>query len=296
MSWKTFVATVYRSFQPQQYTSLCRNRLGSALNHFCRLLLIFVLVSGVFSLPSFLDMPSLAQRELGKLQNISFELTAEGSEAARFGPLIIDLSNENASLKGQGILITKNKIEKRFLPFTDKSSISNVELKDTLNNEQKLADLIFWILLFLAPYLLILLYIYHALKYLVLIFISTSIIIMIVRTAHGDIPGKLAYKAGLYASFFFMLELPLQVFIESWLINTLFPFMLFIVFFLLTLFTLEPEKIHIPKKEYEHLKSEAERDIFKESGIAGMGTKETSATEEVDREKLRRTLQHHRIK
>ena len=288
MSWKLFFSNFRDSFEPAHYYQLCSQSSPRAFQYFFRLLLFMTILTGILYIPTLTDVPSRAEQEFSKLSNISLEVSATGNGAVQFGPLTIDLNNDNRSLQGQGVLITNSKIETRILPLTKKSSITFVEFNELINDEMRFRKIAGSTATFLAPYLLFLLYLYHAIKYLIVIFITAGIIIIIVRTAHGDVPARASFKAALYASFFLMLELPLQVFIESWTLNTLAPYLVFVVFYLLTLFSFEPERIIVPKKEYEHLRAEVEKDIFANLGISG--------DEGVDMDRLQKDLKQHRVK
>ena len=285
MGWKQFFFDIKNSFGVNNYTKLCNYSTMYAFSYFMKLLLLFVIITGLLYLPSFSDIPEKAEKEFAKFDNISFEVNAEGNEAANFGPLTVDLSSSNRSLEGRGILITSNKVESKFFPFSKKSSTNYLELKDLINDEEKLGNFVKKVSIFLAPYLLLLLFFYHAVKYFIIIIATATLIIMIVRTFHGDIPAKATYKAGFFASIFMLLELPLQVFIDSWIINTLFPYLIFLIFLLIVLFSFEPERIKVSKKEYDSLKEELNKDLFADTGIGS-----------VDMDKLHNDLKRHSLK
>jgi len=252
---KKFLTTFGKSFNPKSYPSLIKQySLRRSYLHFLYLLVIVTIISGILYLPSFADKPQEIQEEFTKIQDINFIIDATSSDAARFGPITIDLDS-NKSLEERGVLITKKRVEYKLLPFGASTVMKDGEVHEFIKNPKSQISLLSLITIFLAPYLLILLYTYHLLKYTLIVLILGTIIVILIRTSKGDIHAKPVYKAGFFATPFLMLELPLQTMTSSWFYHSLLPFLLFVIFYLVTIFFIKPkhldEDINIKNKTKE---------------------------------------------
>jgi hypothetical protein len=235
--WKTFG----QSFNPKNYPSITTQySLRRSYLHFIGVLVLFTLLAGLLYIPSLSDKPQEVQKEFEKISNLDFNIDASTSGAAKFGPLIVDLDS-NRSLKNRGVLLTRNKVEYKIVPFGASTVLRDGEIVKKINDPSNLGAVLGLVAAFLAPYLLIIIFVYHLIKYTLIVGIVASLLIIIIRTSHGKIHAKPVYKAALFSTPFLMLELPFQTFISSWGLNTLVPFLLWMIFFFLTVFFLKPE-------------------------------------------------------
>lgn len=253
---------------PQKYKKLTEDySLRRCALYFLTLLILVSLVTGLLYIPSLLEAPEQIQKEFSKLNNITFNVELDTEGEAKFGFLTVDM-NTNKSLDRTGILIANQRLEYKLIPFTSPKVISDKDFEEVVNNPGSIESLVGLVVLFIAPYLLLLLFLYHLVKYLIIILLVSSLIIMLIRTSKGDINGKPVYKAGFFAAFLLMLELPLQVFVDSWMVHSLIPFLLFLIFFLIIIFYLRPEEI-IEKKEKkdDFVEDYVEGDVFADANF-----------------------------
>ena len=243
MNISTFLSNLWKSLLPPKYRDLCRdNTVRKSALYFLTLLIIMSLITGILYIPILKKLPQEVQKEFSKINNINFNVDLSTNGQAKFGLLTIDMTT-NRSLEGSGILIAKQRLEYKLFPFTSPKVISDRDFQELVNDPSSIQKLFKTIVIFLAPYLLILLFLYHLIKYLVLVLLISSFVIILIRTSKGDIDGKPVYKSGFFASIFLMLELPLQIYVESWTYNTLVPFLIFLIFLMVTIFYLRPEDL-----------------------------------------------------
>jgi hypothetical protein len=253
MGAEKFLRTFLRSFNPRQYPEIItEHTTRESFKYFLTLLIIMSLFAGLIALPQLTEKPKQFQKEFSKITDVNLILEATTKETADFGFLVIDLSDNVLNLEGRGILVTNDKIEYKL--FLRKKVIRYNSFQDFAGKPETLVKIATYLVIFIAPYLLILMFLYHFLKYFLIIFFISSFIIVVIRTSQGFIDGKPSFKAGFFASFFLMIELPLQVLVDSWIFNTLVPFFVFFMFYMTTLFFLKPDRPFRPNLKFtEHI-------------------------------------------
>src|SRR3989344_109816 len=201
MNIRDFFNNLWKSLLPPKYRGLCRdNTIRKSALYFFTLLIIMSLITGILYIPVIKEFPQEVQKEFSKMNNINFNVDLATNGEANFGGLITIDMNTNRSLEGRGILIAKQRLEYKLIPFSSPKVISDRDFQELVNDPSSIQKLFEMIVIFIAPYLLILLFLYHLIKYLIIVLLISSFVIILIRTSKGDIDGKPVYKSGFFAS------------------------------------------------------------------------------------------------
>lgn len=188
MRIKQFIFLYIKSFNPTNYKQIAKKNF----DYFLMLLFFTVIFGGIFSIPRLMHYPENIEKSLAKFNR--FNIT--GVDIQMNEPIILlknpktvlDLTQDR-DITDETILITKSQIQwRRFGPSlfdlrifkTEKKPIS--EYSDVLQNVNKIRGLYWLIFLVLLPSLFFLVYVLNLIKFSLLIFFSSLLAYLILKT------------------------------------------------------------------------------------------------------------------
>ncbi|MBD3259379.1 hypothetical protein GF371_01985 [Candidatus Woesearchaeota archaeon] len=291
MDLKKYFKKAGEQINPIAYHDLMQDKYRYVIKHFLVLLLLLTVISSVLYIPKFIILPQQFENEFQKFDTFSLDIDIATKEPVNFGLLTIDTTATEPPEK-RGIYITNDTVQVQFLPFTTPSRAKTSDFKDLTKATPTIkANLILGTIM-LIPYLIFLMWFYHAIKFLLLILLTAAAAIIITRTFRGEIKSSYALKTCFYGSIFLMLELFIQPFSSSWQVNALVPYIIYAIFVIITLIFLKvtEKDYHKYKKKKTEEKKEEHRDIFSGTKIG------KHAEENIDPELIRKDIEKHGVR
>ena len=192
--------TTLTALNPYKYDELVDRKKRHALQYFVMLLLLVFILTAILFIPTLTLLPSYMQEEFSKFTKLSVTLDYEQTEpikVPKVHPVItIDTVNPRESIEEGYILISKGSVFYRFTGFTKGTMIST----DDLLSASGFSKILTSIFIMLAPMLIVMLYLFHAVKYLIVIFAVSAIGFIFSRVVRFGIEFYDCIKVGMYAS------------------------------------------------------------------------------------------------
>lgn len=307
MNLRIFFRDLGDCFNPSKYHILIDDRFRQILKFFFCALFLFLVVASILFVPKLVILPFQAEKELAKFSEFSVDAKVKTTEPVNLGFITIDTKAEQIPDK-KGLFITNDTMQVNLLPFgLGKNQAQLDDLKDLTRNRKTIKVNLLIGTILLLPYIFILLYVYSAVKYLLLALLVAAFIVVSTRTLKGVVKARVVLKVALYATPLLMFELILQVFTPEWYINTLLPFVLFLLFNIVVNVILSKEhrvRSHSsskekPKKKRERDYEEEEEETIDPDFFANtkFGKKQASQGQDsVDMKALKRDLDKNRIR
>ena len=229
---KEFLESAFSAANPKNYEDFVGKKIKDVFKHFFLLLLFAILLFLVLNIPKVVLFPSNFQKELNKFDVFNITVNATTKETAHFWLFSIDTEN-NTEPETEGIMFSKNYLMIKYLPYLPAQK-ENISLyKNVLTSSSVYRNKVLLLLILLSPSILIAIYIYYAIKFLLIILISTILGFVISRIIRHEITFSVVFKIAIFSSLFLMTELILRVFISNIWIQQLIPFALFLIFFVI---------------------------------------------------------------
>ncbi|MBW2987787.1 hypothetical protein KY336_04520 [Candidatus Woesearchaeota archaeon] len=294
MDLKKYFKKAGEQVNPTLYHDLMGDKYRYIIKHFLVLLLLLTIISSVLYIPKFIIIPQQFEKEFQKFETFSIDMEVSTTGPVNFGLVTID-TTVNEPPRKRGIYITNSTVQVQLLPFTKPGRANPGDFQDLTKATPTIKANLILASIMLIPYLIFLMFIYHAVKYLLLILLTAGIMIILIRTFKGEIKSRMAMKTCFYASIFLMLELFIQPFNSRWQINALIPYIIYVVFIITTLVFLKvtEKDYHEYHRRKKQEKEEEHVDIFSGSKISKKGE---LMPDHIDPELIRKDLENHRVR
>ena len=200
--FQEFVSTVTTALNPKKYDILDIRPLSAAIGYFFAMVFVVFVLMSVLWLPNLLTINDYVSEQLNKFDSLSVEVIYDQTEPIVIpedNPLItIDTLNDYDDIEQGIFLVSANKTFIRPLPFMESQIIEDTD--NLAENYDQTLPLLSIIILMMIPMALAFLYVYFALKYLLIILIATVIGYVFAGVIHFQINFEQLFKAGLYAA------------------------------------------------------------------------------------------------
>jgi hypothetical protein len=294
MDLKKYFKKAGEQVNPTLYHDLMGDKYRYIIKHFLVLLLLLTIISSVLYIPKFIIIPQQFEKEFQKFDKFSIDMDVSTTGPVNFGLVTID-TTVNEPPNKRGIYITNNTVQVQLLPFTRPGRANPGDFKDLTKATPTIKANLILASIMLIPYLIFLMFLYHAVKYLLLILLTSGIMIILIRTFKGEIKSGMAMKTCFYGSIFLMLELFIQPFSARWQINALIPYIIYVVFVITTLVFLKvtEKDYHEYHKRKRDEKEEEHVDIFSGSKISKRGE---LMPDHIDPDLIRKDIENHSVR
>lgn len=197
-----FFKTIGKSLYPHSYFDLQERKFRYALKYFFSLLLLVHILMIIIAVPKLILLSGYFDEQFAKIDKFELNLDLKTKQPIYFTekePSVVINTNESIQTEYKKFLVTNDKIFfKESLLKTSEIDISQYEnvlgKKDAM---KKFATVLFFILL---PAILTLMYVYSAVKYLVLIFLTGIIAYLLTWIFRYRVTLKSAFISSIYAS------------------------------------------------------------------------------------------------
>ncbi|MBW3017716.1 hypothetical protein KY325_01000 [Candidatus Woesearchaeota archaeon] len=294
MDLKKYFIKAGEQINPVAYHDLMEDKYRYIVKHFLVLLLLLAVISSALYIPKFIILPQQFEKEFQKFQTFSIDLDVSTTGPVNFGMVTIDTTISTPPKK-RGIYITNGTVQAQFLPFLGASRAKTSDFKDLTKATPTIKANLMLGTIMLIPYLIFLMWFYHAVKFLLLILLTAAAAIILIRTFRGEVKSSIALKTCFYGSIFLMLELFIQPFSSSWQVNALVPYIIYVVFVIIALIFLkvtEKDYREFKKKKKEETEEEY-TDIFTGTRI---GKRAETMQDHIDPELIRKDIEKHGIR
>lgn len=222
------------SLIPSKYPQLFEVPFKHIYKHFLLALILLSIITSLFYIPSLVIFPYQVNEEFEKFDTFSLDVNVTTSAPVDFGLLTVDTNSQTVPEDIEGIFIDDEYLYVNIIPFAGTSHILLDDLSDVKRNLNTIRINLILLTVFLVPYLLLLLFVYHAIKYTLIATLTALLVVVTIRTGEGIISTAKTFKIAYFGSIFLMLELFLQIFVSAWYVQTLIPFFLYFVFVIMT--------------------------------------------------------------
>ena len=197
-----FAKTILKSFNPDSYKDLANRSTKESFSYFASMLALSFIVMMLIAIPKFAMMPSYINDEMKSFDTLEISTNTEMNSDFEFPgerPFItIDTNSNSTKLEKENILVTDDYIIYKSFFMTKK--IPTSDIKDLKENSYVVQKLLFYLMIFMLPSLLLFGYALFFIKYLVLIGLGVLILYGILKIRNHDIKFNKVYKIGFYAS------------------------------------------------------------------------------------------------
>ncbi len=199
MKFKGLITTILQSFNPHNYEKLVARRKRKAVTYFCLMTLCVFALTSILMIPSLFSLPQYLSEEINKFNELKVNIDYEQKEPVYLTknmPIItIDTVNEHEHIKEGTLLISKNNIHYRILPFGKGTSMPT-----SAENSLQGVDLLLTILFVAAlPVLLIGVFVYGLIKYLAFIAIVATLGFVLARVTRFGLSFKEVFNISIFA-------------------------------------------------------------------------------------------------
>ena len=241
------------SFNLLRYGTLRQASFKSSLAHFSFVILIIVLLLSMIYYPSVFSIPGELKESLGGFEKANIMLDFSTEEPIEIGKKFIVFDSENIASPNS----SKYYVDTNFLYYdygAKRKELSNVG--DILENKDMIIGFLNFLTIVLIPSFLVGFYIMSLFMVFLIIFLSSFVIMLILKLFKLKRGFLEIMNVGLYSSIFLFISVIARVL--SFDVGRVFFIILFIVYFLVG--TIIPSK-KSPKKETNLKKSRKSKEI-----------------------------------
>jgi hypothetical protein len=199
VKFKKLIITILQSFNPSNYEKLVARRKRKAITYFCLMSLCVFVITSVLMIPSLLTLPSYLSDEINKFSELKVNIDYEQKEPVYLTknmPIItIDTVNEHEHIEEGTLLISKNKVHYRLLPF-GKGTTRETSEENSLQGVNILLTILFVAAL---PVLLVGVFLYGVIKYLVFIAIVATLGFVFARIIRFGLSFREVFNISIFA-------------------------------------------------------------------------------------------------
>lgn len=196
---RELVMTILMSFNPTKYDQLVANRKRQALWYFCSMVFVVFILTSLLMLPNLFSLPAYLKDEIAKFDQLKVNVEYQQKEPVVITTnqpiLTVDTINEHDDIKDGTVLITKNAIFYRFLPFGPGTKITTGEE----NSVQGLNVILMMLFVAALPVLLITIFLYGLVKYLLVILLAAIIGLIVARFVRYGLTFKEVFNISMFA-------------------------------------------------------------------------------------------------
>ncbi|MFQ5474230.1 MAG: DUF1189 family protein [Candidatus Nanoarchaeia archaeon] len=211
---KNFFKTLLKALNPSAYDELSERRASEAVKYFFSYIFLAFMIIILINIPFMLGAPAYINKQLGKFDRLELTVDAEMNKPVsvtdRTPKLLIDTRYQEYNFSNfpeEKYIITDSYFyaKKPFSAFSKRPLEKQYEafkmgtFKDVLKNSQWYSKLLIWMLILMMPSLLVIGYIYIALKYLLIILAAAFVGMILSRIFRFSITFPRLLKVGLYA-------------------------------------------------------------------------------------------------
>ncbi len=196
---RELLTTIMLAFNPAKYDVLAGQSKRKAMWYFCCMVFLVFIITSVLMVPNLLKLPQYLQEEISKFDQLKLNVEYQQKEpmviTTNMPILTVDTINEHADIDEGTVLITKNAIFYRFLPFGPGTKIVTGE-----ENSLQGVNVILMILFVAAlPVLLIGVFLYGLIKYLLVIILAACIGLVVARCVHYGLTFREVFNISMFA-------------------------------------------------------------------------------------------------
>lgn len=196
---RELMMTILMAFNPIKYDALVGQSKRKALWYFCRMVFLVFIITSLLMIPNLFTLPDYLKEEIGKFDQLKVNVEYQQKEPVvitkNMPILTVDTVNEHQDITEGTILITKNAVFYRLLPFGHGTKIQTAE-----ENSLQGFNIILMILFIAAlPVLLIGVFLYGLLKYLFIILLVAVIALIVARFVRYGLTFKEVFNISMFA-------------------------------------------------------------------------------------------------
>ena len=197
-----FFKTIPKSIYPHSYYDLQERKVRYALKYFFSLLLLAHILMLVIAIPKIILLSSYLDTQFSKIEQLDIDLDIKTKQPILLTdkePTVVINTNESISTGYKKLLITGDKI------YFKESVLKTAEIdtnqyKNILGKKEVLKKVITILFFTLLPAILSLMYVYSAIKYLIIIFAVGLITYLLTWIFRYKITIRSAFISSIYAS------------------------------------------------------------------------------------------------
>ncbi|PIN86997.1 hypothetical protein COV19_02280 [Candidatus Woesearchaeota archaeon CG10_big_fil_rev_8_21_14_0_10_44_13] len=202
MGLKDFFKTVLMSLNPAAYEKLAETKMTTAINYFISMVAAVFIVMCLLFIPALVMMPGSIEDALGNFKTLDIRIN-QSMKGPIYIPasgtkITIDTSKEYNDVENGNIIITEGAILYKFLPFTTPQMI--VREGSFLENKDQIATFIMVLIVAMLPMILVACFLFHLIKYAIVILLALLIGFLVARIARFGITFAETSKVALFAS------------------------------------------------------------------------------------------------
>jgi hypothetical protein len=197
-----FLKNFLHSFNPKKHKTLSEQLFKVSFKHFFYILVIFFVIMMILYSPKIASLPNTLENEIGNFAHLELNANYSINKVIQWPndkPKVkIDLINENVTQGKEWLLVSKGLIGIKGMKDIASDDLSNVK-------SGKVGKFLTSIFVLMLPALIVLAFVYHFLKYLILILIVSLIAMLIVKLGKFHIDKKQILNICFFSSFWLML-------------------------------------------------------------------------------------------
>ena len=217
MTFADFLRTIFKTVNPYAYRDLATRSYKDSQDYFLSILFIIFCISVLLFLPAFASMPKTIEGKIDEFSVLSADIRLQSKEPVLFPEknpvVIVDTTGTYQNLTKEKALITGDTLYTKaglcfwtdslcFLVPKEKrvESVPLTEFSDIVTHKKSISTMITILFLLALPALLISLYLLFAIKYILIILITTGLVFLISRfIMKSKFPYYRLFRVGTYA-------------------------------------------------------------------------------------------------
>lgn len=217
MTFADFLKTIFKTINPDAYRDLATRSYKDSQDYFLSVLFIIFCISVLLFLPTFAAMPKTIEQNIDQFSILSADVRLQTKQPVLFPEknptVIVDTTGTYQNLTKEKMLITGDTVYKKaglcfwfdslcFMVPKEKrvESIPLTDFSDIVAHKSSISTMITILFLLALPALLISLYLFFALKYVVIILITTGLVFIISKfIMKSKFPYYRLFRVGIYA-------------------------------------------------------------------------------------------------
>jgi len=202
MKCPEFIKEVAYSFHPKHLSRMSNASFWQASGYVAKILSVAFLIMLILFIPQFGLLPAFVSKQISKFDSIQVSGSVNMSSAIRIPErdptLIIDMTEKETQLGAERALITKDYVYYRLLYGQQK--IETKKIKEPTENKPVVSQLVTIMFIFVLPSVVFYAYLALIIKYLILIFLSGTIVFFLLDLTHYRQSWWRMIKLSCYAS------------------------------------------------------------------------------------------------
>ncbi|MBI2147322.1 DUF1189 family protein [Candidatus Woesearchaeota archaeon] len=195
--WQTF----FYALNPGRYDKLSKN-IGHAFFYYAAMLFVVFLATGLLFIPTLFSLPDRVNQELQKFETLEMSFNYTLKEPIllphRNPVLVIDTVDNPDPIQEGTVIVSGDSFYFQPFPYADRLVIRNND--NILHKPAETAALASMLILYGAPVVFIVGYVYHFIKYLIVIFVASFACFVLARVARFSIDYHSMFIVSMYAS------------------------------------------------------------------------------------------------